>query len=250
MAYTYQFHNERLTAFDPFISSVPFDHPHGGPNGNELRNTNEATRRPHFLTFNYSWEVPNLSDAWDNPVAKILDDWQISGVTTIAGSDYGSISYSYTNVPRAMAPFVGNTGGILPAGRGGGAFGSRVHYTCDPNLPRGERTPDRQFRTECIQPPSDPYNLGDSVGDELHNASLGYMNWDISLFKNVPLGGSRNLQLRVEMYNAFNTDQWSQIDTSAQFDYQTGEQVDSNFGTLGNGTRAARRIQLAARFTF
>ena len=35
------------------------------------------------------------------------------------------------------------------------------------------------------------------------------MNWDISFFKNVPMGGTRRLQFRVELYNAFNTDQWN-----------------------------------------
>ena len=46
-------------------------------------------------------------------------------------------------------------------------------------------------------------------------------NWDISLFKNIPLGGSRRLQLRVELYNAFDTDQFTGRNTNAQFDYTT-----------------------------
>jgi len=37
------------------------------------------------------------------------------------------------------------------------------------------------------------------------------MNRDISVFKHVPLGGSRRLQLRVELYNAFNMDQLAQL---------------------------------------
>jgi len=243
IAYTYQFVNQALRSLDPFIADIPADHPHS--NNNDLRNTNEAGKRPHFLTINYAYQVPNLSSAWDTPVAKVLDDWQVSGVTTITSAQWGTATYSYTNVPRELSAFVGNTGGI-------NAPGSRVHFTCDPNLPRGERTMERQFRTECVAPPTDALYLGDSVGDELHlaNNNLGFINWDISLFKNVPLGGSRNLQLRVEFYNAFNSDQWTGVDTSAQFDYLTGEQVDANFGTLTGSTRDARRIQLAARFTF
>ena len=69
------------------------------------------------------------------------------------------------------------------------------------------------------------------------------------------MGGSRRLQFRVELYNAFNTDQWNGVDTSAQFDYPAylrGEfvQTDSNFGKLTGATFSARRIQLGARFTF
>ena len=48
------------------------------------------------------------------------------------------------------------------------------------------------------------------------------MNWDFSFFKVVPMGGTRRLQFRVELYNAFDTDQWDQTDTSAVFNYVTG----------------------------
>ena len=76
------------------------------------------------------------------------------------------------------------------------------------------------------------------------------MSWDINVFKNIPMGGNRRLQLRAELYNAFNTDQWSGVDTGAQFDWAPREQTDANFGALTGATRDARRIQLAARFTF
>ena len=99
-----------------------------------------------------------------------------------------------------------------------------------------------------IAPPSDQFRLGNSLGDEY--IGPGFSNWDISFFKNVPLGASRRLQFRIELYNAFNTDQWTGVDTSAQFDYLTGAQTDANFGKLTGATLSARRIQLGARFTF
>jgi len=76
------------------------------------------------------------------------------------------------------------------------------------------------------------------------------MNWDISLFKNIPLGAARRLQLRTELYNAFNTNQWTTVNTNAIFDYQTKQQTNAAFGSLTGATNSARRIQLAARFTF
>jgi hypothetical protein len=69
-------------------------------------------------------------------------------------------------------------------------------------------------------------------------------------FKNVPLGGTRRLQFRLEMYNAFNHDEFTATDTSAIFDYQTGEQVGASFGQLTGATQSARRIQLGVRFQF
>jgi hypothetical protein len=77
------------------------------------------------------------------------------------------------------------------------------------------------------------------------------MNWDLSVFKNVPLGGARRLQFRVELYNAFNTDQWTGINNNATFDFQTGRLTNANtFGRLNGNSNSARRIQLGARFTF
>ena len=107
--------------------------------------------------------------------------------------------------------------------------------TCDPNLPRGERTFERQFRTECIAPPTDQFRLGTALNDEY--LGPGYVNWDISVFKNVPIGGTRQLQFRVELYNAFNTDQWTGSTPNATFDYTTGALTNGNvFGRLTNTT--------------
>ena len=138
--------------------------------------------------------------------------------------------------------------GVLSGTGGISAGGSRVDILCDPYLPSGDRTFDRQFKTECIGPPADVNRLGNSLGDEFQGP--GFMNWDISFFKSVPMGGTRRLQLRVELYNAFDSDQWDQTDTGAVFNYVTGEQTDTAFGKLTGRTLSARRIQLAARFTF
>jgi hypothetical protein len=184
--------------------------------------------------------VPNLSRKWDNVIVKaIFDNWQVSGVTSAISGTYGNISYTFTGVPTGLLVGTGNIGG----------GGSRVSFTCDPNLPSNERTFEHQFRTECVVPPSDKFLMGNSLGDEY--LGLGYVNWDISFFKNVPIGNSnRRLQLRAELYNAFNTDQWSGVNTAAQFDYLTGRQTNVAFGSLTGATRDARRIQLGARFTF
>jgi hypothetical protein len=185
--------------------------------------------------------VPNLSNKWNNVVVKALaDNWQVSGVTSILSGVRQGFSYGYTAVPTGVLTGQGSING----------GGSRVNILCDPNLPRGERTFERQFKTECIGPPTDQYRLGDSTNDEY--IGPGFMNWDLSFFKHVPMGGGRRLQFRVELYNAFNTDQWQQtsIDTSATFNYLTGAQTDTQFGSLTGTTLGSRRIQLGARFTF
>lgn len=227
-AYTYQISNKSLGAIDPFVDD------------NRARNYTSGGRRPHVLVLNFAYDVPHLSRVWDNVVTKaIFDNWEVSGVGTISSGTYGGLGYSFSNV---LTGALSGTGAI----NGGG---SRARITCDPNLPRGERTFERQFRTECVAPANDANRLGTALNDEY--LSPGFMNWDLSIFKNVPLGNSRRLQFRVELYNAFNTDQWTGVNTNANFDYVTGVLTNSTvFGSLTGATLSARRIQLGARLVF
>jgi hypothetical protein len=226
-AYTYQLVNRTLGAIDPFLSD------------NRARNYNSIGRRPHALTINYSYQVPNLSRAWDNVLATVVfDNWQVSGITSFLSGAQGGFTYSYSNVPTGI---LSGNGSIS-----GGA--NRPDIICDPTLPSRERTFERQFRTECVTAPSDPFNFGNARGDEFKGP--GFVNWDISAFKHFPLGGTRRLQLRVELYNAFNTDQWTTVNTNAVFNYTTRALTNQEFGTFTGATNSARRIQLGARFTF
>jgi hypothetical protein len=233
-AYTYQIFNKNLTTIDPFYSGDQRQR-YYNQSGND-----QTSRRPHVLTINYSYEVPNLSQKVNNILTKsILDNWQISGITTITSGRYQALNYSYSNAPTGTLT---GTGGIDTPG-------SRPDIVCNPNLSRGERTFERQFNVDCIKPPSDPFRLGNSSGDEY--LGPGYWNFDISAFKNIPVGGKKRLQLRFELYNAFNNNQWTGTNTTANFDYNTGALLNAtSVGRLNGNTNSARRIQLAARFTF
>ena len=210
---------------------------------NEARFSSASGSRPHNLVFSYNYLIPGASRFLNHNViaAGVLDGWQLSGVTTMQGGTRGGFSYSFSGAP---------TGDLT-----GGLGDSRVTLVCDPNLPRSERTFDRQFRTECIRPPgpltdaNDVLYQGHALGDE--RIGLGYVNHDITLFKNFAMPSHRNLQIRVEMYNAFNTTQYSGVNTSATFDFATGAQTNTAFGNVtgvrGNSNRV---IQLGGRFTF
>ncbi len=198
--------------------------------------------RPHVLSVNYNYVVPDLSRVWDNTAVRLVaDGWQVSGVTTALSGTWTGFGYGFSG-----APFNDMTGG---------PGGSRPALVCDPKLPGSERTMQRQFRTECIQmpgpttDPSDLYYLG--TDRSAHWVSPGYINHDLTLFKNFEMGGGRNLQVRFEFYNLLNSNQFTVVDTGATFNFATGEQTDNGFGTVTN-TRASssRVIQLGVRFTF
>ncbi len=226
VAYTYQIVNRSLGAIDPFLDD------------NRARHYNSAGRRPHVLTLHYSYRVPNPSASLPSPLKAILEGWQVSGVTSMVSGAQSGFGYTYSNF--LTGTLTGN-GSI-----GGGP--NRPRIICDPHLPRSERTFERQFRTECVAAPDDQHNLGTARGDEFQGP--GFINWDISVFKHVSLGGSRQLQLRVELYNAFDTYQWTTVNTNAEFNFTTRALNPTGFGSLTGATNSARRIQLAARFTF
>lgn len=200
----------------------------------DTRSRNYASvGRRHNLAVNYAYEIPG--GGLQHAAARaLLGGWEISGVTSALSGAALPLSYSIQGVSDL-------TGG---AGTG---VDTRVDIVCDPNLSRGDRTPSQAFRTECIAPPAFTTGyIGTARGDEL--IGPGYLNWDISLTKNVPLGGLRRLLFRVELYNAFNTVQFSTVNTSAVFN-RAGAQVNGEFGQY-IAARDARRIQLTARVQF
>ena len=77
--------------------------------------------------------LPGLSQFMgNNVIAKgVFDGWQLSGITTFLGGTWSNFTYNFTGAPPA------NT-------LTGGLGGSRVIIVCDPNLPRSERTFERQ----------------------------------------------------------------------------------------------------------
>jgi len=76
----------------------------------------------------------------------------------------------------------------------------------------------------------------------------GYINWDMTLTKNIRLGEKRAFKLRTEAYNVFNHTPFSSLDTAAQFN-ASGAQINSNFGRP-TATRSPRIISFALRFEF
>jgi hypothetical protein len=77
----------------------------------------------------------------------------------------------------------------------------------------------------------------------------GINNWDLSLFKNVPLREEKWVaQFRSEFYNAFNHTQFAGVDTGARFDPQ-GRQANARLGQV-TSARSARVIQFAVTLRF
>lgn len=188
----------------------------------------------HVLVFNYTWDLPRLSNRWNNPVVHhLFDDWQLSGITSFASGTPLGIGLSITD----NADITGLTGG---------GDGVRVNLISNPVLPSSERSFDRWFDTAAFSRPGIG-DFGSAPKDVLRGP--GVNNWDVTVFKKFPLKGEeRYFQLRWEIYNVFNHTQFAVVDTGARFD-TSGRQVNSNFGRV-TATRTPRIMQVALRFAF
>jgi hypothetical protein len=128
----------------------------------------------------------------------------------------------------------------------GGGDGVRAVVLQNPVLPKGERTFDRFFNTAAFGRPAIG-TFGNAPKDVIRGPGIN--NWDLSIFKNIPLGSElRVLQLRVELYNAFNHAQFSAVDTAARFS-PNGNQTNLRFGQI-TAANPPRQMQLSARITF
>jgi hypothetical protein len=186
--------------------------------------------QPHVLVINYTWDIPGASRWWNHAVVRAaLDGWQLAGVTSFASGYPFTPSFTTTDGQDIW----------------GGGDGGWIARTGDPNLPGGDREFERWFDTSVFQRPT-----ASGFGTPSRNAiqGPGFQNWDLSLFKNIPLGGRRQLQFRVEAYNAFNHTQWSNINVAASFN-PAGQQINANFGRVTD-TRPPRRLQMGLRVNF
>lgn len=193
--------------------------------------------RTHNFVLHYTYDLPQASKRWSNGFARwVLDGWQISGITSFLSGQPLGIGYSLVQA-------------VDLTGASGAGVDSRVNLTGDPNLPKSERTILRHFRTEVVRPPTrEELGIGTAPKDPIRGPGTNV--WDISLFKNFPLGSNeaRRLQFRLETYNTFNHPSFNGVDTAARFDAQ-GNQVNARLGQY-TSTLDARRIVLAVKLYF
>lgn len=184
--------------------------------------------RTHNLTFSYTWSLPTPQR--DAITRHVLGNWQVAGITTfLSGAPLGIGMSTTDNADIA-----------------GGGDGVRTVVLSNPVLPKSERTITRFFNTEAFGRPARG-TFGNAPKDVIRGPGIN--NWDLSLFKNFPLGAeSRTLQFRWELYNAWNHTQFSAVDTSARFS-PDGKQANTRFGAL-TAANPPRQMQLSLRVIF
>jgi len=188
----------------------------------------------HVAVMSYILEIPNASGKLGGsaPLKWLLDNWRLSGITTMASGDIANISASHSDSFNFA---------------GGGETCGNYLTTGNARLPRGERTIDRWFDTSVIKRPSGRGDRGNNCDNDKITLP-GWHNYDLTIFKDIPMTGRHRMQFRWEIYNLFNSLQFQNVDTSAQFD-ANGNQTDTNFGKV-TSARTERRMVFGLRYTF
>jgi hypothetical protein len=104
-------------------------------------------------------------------------------------------------------------------------------------LPADRRTPNQWFNTAAFAP-AGQFTLGTSSRNPVRGPS--YRDVDFALTRRVPLGGSRAIELRAEIFNLLNT---------PNFGAPTAVVGGAGFGTITSALDP-RVAQLAMKFIF
>jgi hypothetical protein len=138
-------------------------------------------------------------------------------------------------VAQAGAPFTVNLS-IDRANIGAGPA-QRPNQVRDPNLPGGDRLPERWFDTSAFAL-QDPFTFGSTPRNSV--TGPGYANVDFALAKTWTLQGTSQLEFRWEIFNLFNR---------ANFDLPNRIFGNPNFGRIFSA-KSPREMQFGLRLSF
>ena len=217
--------------------------------------------QPHVMRGNLVWDLPDLRT--DNMARRIagavLNDWQLSSIFTVAsGTNYG-LSFSYQRDGSAVnltgSPDYNNNG-----------RGARIVFVGDPGSGCSSNQY-AQFDTSAVRGPTYG-SVGLESGRNHDLRRCADQNVDLSLARNIRLGGNRALQLRVDAFNAFNIVNYNGIRTQVDYDNPTNQQVrnsqyradgsidpgrltpqNGGFGSVSSAG-SMRTVRLTVRFSF
>ncbi len=210
-------------------------------------------RRPHIIKANGVWSLPKVPSSFGGVAGYLLNDWQLAGVLTAGSAAAYDLGFGYQN----------NGGSVNLTGSPN--YGARIVYVGDP----GNGCSNNQYAQFNVNAVTGP-QYG-SVGLESgRNILRGCPDKrvDLSLSKDLRVGGSRRLELRADVFNAFNaviingrnttvtyvsptnlTVVNNQFNADGSLNTSRAKPNNSGFGAA-TGAQALRNVQLQLRFQF
>jgi Carboxypeptidase regulatory-like domain len=180
---------------------------------------------PHRFVASYLYDVPFLKDSSNAFLKYVVAGWQVSGVTTVQSGSPVNITISEDRANIGTGLQRPNLVGPVPS------------LNCVPDPARPPQLMNC-FDASAFALPA-PFTFGSASRNLLRGPK--FVNTDLSLMKNVIVGGGATVQIRVEMFNIFNTVNWG--NPNAQFDNAAA------FGRI-TSAGAMRQVQLGAKLLF
>lgn len=184
---------------------------------------------PHRFVGSWIYPLPfakNLSA----PLRRFLDGWSVGGIVTFQSGTPFSVGN------------VGNTDGTGGAVISYADLGAEYRQM-DPRKNDGRAFNEDAFEAFSVANIATDYRRGTSRRNQFR-LNNGINNWDLIISKETQLWNEASgLELRFEMFNAFNHAQFSNADLNV------ANKARGSFGTFTN-TSEARVIQLGARISF
>jgi Carboxypeptidase regulatory-like domain len=185
---------------------------------------------PHRFVASYIYDVPFLKDS-SQPILKyVVAGWQVGGITTIQSGSPVNITLS---TDRAN---IGITGQQRPD-----LVGAAPKLSCQPNS--AGTTPVALLELiNCYDAAAFALPAQFTFGNAPRNLLRGpkFMSTDLTMLKNIPVGGRARVQVRAEVFNLFNTVNYNNPNAS--------------FGAAAFGritsAGAMRQVQLGAKIMF
>ena len=212
----------------------------------EKLNENLAMQR-HVIKSFAVWNIPDAPTNWGSVTKAILSDWQLSGVLT-AGSAFqpgaiqanGAAQGNPANTAngRYDINYTYQNNGTNTNLTGSPDYAAKIVYVGDPGSGCSSDQY-RQFNTSAVAGPT--YG---SVGLESGRFVLGGCpdhTVDMAIARNIRLGGNRNLQFRLDVFNVFNTVIYNDRNTTVIYRSPT-DQTIANSQFLPDGSLDPNRL--------
>ncbi len=192
----------------------------------------------HIVAINYLYQLPFYRGQQSGLAARTLGGWQISGITQFQ-----------TGLPCGVAGASDYAGVGLDSNFGCGTNGQYWVMNGTPKIIGTFGSNGQWFDTSVFsKPPTGTFNT-QRVRDIIYQP--GFQNWNIGLFKVVPVSEQVRFEFRAEAFNAFNHPNWGGASGGGvQFN-----PTSSTFGKVttkggGPGSGGERNIQLSLKLEF
>jgi hypothetical protein len=188
---------------------------------------NSSFDRRHVFSFYYIYDLPFYRrDSTASLQGRVLGGWQLTGSTFM----------------RSGTPlWVTNSNDVAGVGD---SIGQPYNLVGDPNAnSNGRLSENNNDQNFWFNPAAYVKPAAGTFGNSPRNNMYGpgQYQWDIALFKNVPVKGSHSLQFRAEMFNFLNHPNLNNPST---------DPTSSTFGRVTSKDGSRRDTQLSLRYMF